>query len=235
MGDALFETPRIRINGDRALLIEYGDVIDPQVNEKVRAMTELLRNASLDGILQIVPAYRNIGIMYDPLVTSPDKISTTLNRLDSQMDESIIPEPRTVVIPVCYGGEFGPDIEFVAQHNNLTIDAVINIHTAGPYHIYTIGFAPGFFYLGGLDPRLHTPRLETPRTRVPAGSVGIAETQTGAYPLESPGGWRIIGRTPLKLFDAEREDPFLYQTGDNILFKAVSMEEYRRIEQEEKA
>ncbi|MFO8112092.1 MAG: 5-oxoprolinase subunit PxpB [Desulfosalsimonadaceae bacterium] len=226
MTDSLFARPRIRISGDRAFLVEYGDTIDCRVNEKVRAMTELLRKAAPEGVDLILPAYRSIGIMYDPLKTSHHKICTLLSDLEAHMDEAVIPEPRTVDIPVCYGGQYGPDIEFVAAHNHLSVDEVIRIHTTGPYRIYTIGFAPGFFYLGGLDPRLHTPRMETPRTMVPAGSVGIAETQTGAYPLDSPGGWQIIGRTPVKLFDAKRKDPFFYQAGDSIRFKAISPAEY---------
>lgn len=232
MTNRLFSSPRIRVSGDRAILVEYGDAIDPEVNEKVRMMTELLRGAAPEGVLLILPAYRSIGIMYDPLVTSPGDIGQILARLESQTDPSVIAEPRTVEIPVCYGGEYGPDIEFVARHNHLRVNEVIDIHTAGPYRIYTIGFAPGFFYLGGLDERLHTPRLETPRTMVPAGSVGIAETQTGAYPLDSPGGWRIIGRTPLTLFDAARENPIFYQTGDSIRFTPVSPGEYTRIKRE---
>ncbi len=229
---SVFDKPRIRINGDRSILVEYGDAIDPMVNEKVRAMTELLRKASLAGVLLILPAYRSIGIVYDPLATSSGTIGDALAQLESELDTAVIPEARTVEIPVCYGGDFGPDIEFVARHNDITVEAVIDIHSKGPYRIYTIGFAPGFFYLGGLDKRLHTPRLETPRTMVRAGSVGIAETQTGAYPLDSPGGWRIIGRTPLKLFDAARKNPFFYQAGDSIRFKPISGAEYRRLEQE---
>lgn len=224
-----FSHPRIRISGDRAFLVEYGDAIDETVNEKVRTITELLREAAPGGIELILPAYRSIGIVYDPLKTSYNEISGILSRLEAQMGEAVIPEPRTVDIPVCYGGEFGPDIEFVATHNGLSAHDVVRIHTANPYRIYTIGFAPGFFYLGGLDPRLHTPRMETPRTMVAAGSVGIAEKQTGAYPLDSPGGWRIIGRTPVKLFDAARKEPFLYQAGDSIRFTAISPEEYRRM------
>ncbi len=233
MTDLVFSSPRIRISGDRAILAEYGDAIDSEVNEKVRAVTELLRKAAPDGIVLIMPAYRSIGILFDPLVTSVENIATLLDRIESEIDASAIPEARTVEIPVCYGGAYGPDIEFVARHNELDVETVIEIHSATLYRIYTIGFAPGFFYLGGLDRRLHTPRMETPRSMVPAGAVGIAEGQTGAYPLDSPGGWRIIGRTPIKLFDAGRPEPFLYQAGDSIRFRPISPEAYRRIEQGE--
>lgn len=228
--DPLYSRFRIRISGDRAILAEYGDAIDERVNEKVRAVTELLRRRSVDGIDLILPSYRSIGIRFDPLIITVSKIENILSSLESELDTAAIPEARTVEIPVCYGGEYGPDIGFVAGHNGIDPEEVIRIHSAAPYRIYTIGFAPGFFYLGGLDPRLHTPRMETPRAKVPAGSVGIAETQTGAYPIDSPGGWRIIGRTPLRLFDASRPEPFFYQAGDSIRFMPVSPETYRRIE-----
>lgn len=226
----LYSRFRIRISGDRAILAEYGDAIDERVNEKVRTVTELLRRRSIDGIDLVLPAYRSIGIRFDPLTTSVSAIEKLLCELEYDLNSTAIPEARTVEIPVCYGGEYGPDIGFVAEHNGIDPEEVIRIHSEAPYRIFTIGFAPGFFYLGGLDPRLHTPRMETPRAKVPAGSVGIAETQTGAYPIDSPGGWRIIGRTPLRLFDASRPEPFFYQAGDSIRFMPVSPETYRRIE-----
>jgi inhibitor of KinA len=181
----------------------------------------------------VLPAYRSLAVVYDPLATTPAALETAVRRRARHLDGSDIPPPSTVEIPVCYGGDFGPDIGFVAEHNRIAVPDVIAIHTANPYHIYTIGFAPGFCYLGGLDPRLHTPRLETPRTSVPAGAVGIAEAQTGIYPLQSPGGWRLIGRTPLKLFDARRTDPFLYQAGDSLQFVAISLETYRQLHEKE--
>jgi len=137
-----------------------------------------------------------------------------------------------VEIPVCYGGEFGPDIQFVAEHNSITTDDVVRIHSGAEYQIYMIGFTPGFPFLGGLPKKLHTPRLETPRSFVPKGSVGIANNQTGIYPLASPGGWQLIGKTPLKLFTPERSNPFIYKTGDRIKFKPISAEDYIRLAEE---
>lgn len=235
MVEGLFTEACFRNSGDRVLLVEYGDRVDLRINEKVRAMTELLRQAQPMGVELVLPAYRSLAVVYDPLVTSPAALQETLNRLEEKLNEVEVPAPRTVEIPVCYGGEFGPDIGQVADHNGIDVAQVIAIHTARPYHIYTIGFAPGFCYLGGLDERLHTPRLATPRIAVPAGSVGIAEAQTGIYPLESPGGWRLIGRTPLKIFDARRLSPFLYQTGDSLRFVAISAEAYHRIREKEGA
>lgn len=232
MAGGMFEEPQFHISGDRMLLVALGDAIDIQVNENVRALTELLRKDPPRGVEVVLPAYRSLAVVYDPLVTTPERLQAVIRRMSGKLDDADIPAPRTVEIPVCYGSDLGPDIAFVAAHNGLDVQDVITIHAGRTYHIYTIGFAPGFPYLGGLDRRIHTPRLETPRTRVAAGSVGIAEAQTGIYPLDSPGGWRLIGRTPLKLFDARREKPFLYQAGDNLRFVPISPEQYRCMRQE---
>ena len=231
----LYERPRIRLSGDRAILVEYGDAIDPAVNEKVRAVTALLKRGLPEGVEGVIPAYRNLSILYDPLVTSPDRILTHLLGLESRLREIEIPKPRVVEIPVLYGGDHGPDIGFVAEHNGLTVDEVIAIHAGTVYPIYMIGFTPGFCYLGGLDRRIHTPRRKTPRTLLPGGSVGIAEAQTGMYPVDSPGGWQIIGRTPLRLFAPERENPFLYDPGDRIRFVPITAAQYERIREQEGA
>lgn len=235
MSDHLFDKPQIRLSGDRAVLVEYGDAIDPAVNEKVRAMTALVKGSLPEGVEAVIPAYRNLSILYDPLVTSPDRILPHLLGLEARLREIEVPEPRIVEIPVLYGGECGPDIGFVAEHGGLSVDEVIAIHAGTVYPIYMIGFTPGFCYLGGLDSRIHTPRRKTPRTLLPGGSVGIAEAQTGMYPVDSPGGWQIIGRTPLRLFAPERDNPFLYEPGDLIRFVPVSMPEYERIRRQEGA
>jgi inhibitor of KinA len=138
------------------------------------------------------------------------------------------PPPKESVIPVCYGGEYGPDIAFVAEHNHVGIDDVIRLHSEHSYPIYMLGFSPGFPFLGGLSEKLHTPRLTSPRTRVPAGSVGIANNQTGIYPIASPGGWQLIGRSPVRLFDPERPNPFLLRAGDTLRFEPITPDEYRR-------
>jgi KipI family sensor histidine kinase inhibitor len=235
LSDHLFDKPQIRLSGDRAVLVEYGDAIDPAVNEKVRAMTALVKGSLPEGVEAVIPAYRNLSILYDPLVTSPDRILPHLLGLEARLREIEVPEPRIVEIPVLYGGECGPDIGFVAEHGGLSVDEVIAIHAGTVYPIYMIGFTPGFCYLGGLDSRIHTPRRKTPRTLLPGGSVGIAEAQTGMYPVDSPGGWQIIGRTPLRLFAPERDNPFLYEPGDLIRFVPVSMPEYERIRRQEGA
>ena len=225
----LYDNPRIRISGDRAILVEYGGAIDLTVNEKVRGMTTLLKRSLPQGVEAVIPAYRNLSLLYDPLVTSPEKLVTVLRDLETKLHEVEIPAPRVVEIPVLYGGDYGPDIEIVAAHNRLTVEQVIAIHTGTDYPIYMIGFTPGFCYLGGLDKRIHTPRRKTPRMLLPGGSVGIAEAQTGMYPVDSPGGWQIIGRTPLRLFAPERENPFRYEAGDRIRFVPVTQDEFDRI------
>ncbi len=229
MSSGLYERPKIRVVGDRGLLVEYGDTIDPVVNKKVLSMAIGLEHDAPAGMIEIIPSYRSLLIVYDPSVTTTAFLQESLSSLEKRLLEIEIPPPQTVEIPVCYAGEFGPDIEFVAEHNGLTADEVIRLHSEPEYQIFMIGFSPGFPYLGGLPKELHTPRLKTPRTQVLVGSVGIANEQTGIYPVTSPGGWQLIGRTPLKLFDLERSNPFLYQAGDRIKFKPISPEEYRRL------
>lgn len=233
MTNGLLKTPRYRIAGDRGLLVEYGDRIDLAINRKVRSMAVLLDQSPPNGIIEVIPTYRSLLIVYDPAETEPETIQTGLETLEGRLADIEIPPPKTVEIPVCYGGEFGPDIGFVAESHDLTEDAVIGIHSATEYPIYMIGFTPGFPFLGGLSEKLHTPRLESPRTHVPAGSVGIANNQTGIYPVASPGGWQLIGQTPLNLFDPTRKNPFLYNTGDRIRFIPISTEAYRQMSEGE--
>ena len=233
MQNGLFEQARFRTAGDRGLLVEYGDVIDPVVNNKVRSMAIVMEDNSTRGITEIIPTYRSLLIIYDPAITHPDRIKTALEKLETRLGDIQIPPPRTVEIPVCYGGEFGPDIDTVAETNRLSVAEVIKLHSQPEYPIYMVGFTPGFPFLGGLSEKLHTPRLETPRTLVPEGSVGIANNQTGIYPIASPGGWQLIGRTPLKLFAPWRENPFLYQAGDRLKFVSISTEKFAQIAEKE--
>ena len=233
MQNGLLDKTRFRTAGDRGLLVEYGDVIDPAVNNKVRSMAIAMEGNLPPGIAEIIPTYRSLLIIYDPSVTRPAELKTILEKLESRLGDIRIPPPRTVKIPVCYGGEFGPDIDTVADANALTVAEVIELHCQPEYPIYMVGFTPGFPFLGGLSEKLFTPRLETPRTLVPEGSVGIANNQTGIYPIASPGGWQLIGRTPLKLFAPWRKNPFLYQAGDRLKFKPIAADEYARIAEKE--
>ena len=229
MSPILYEQARIRLSGDRALLVEYGEGIDPAVNEKVRTMTALLKQNLPAGVEAIVPAYRSLSILYDPLVTRPARLAKILSALEANSRAGSPAKAKIVPIPVCYGGEFGPDIGIVAEHTGLREEEIIALHSSVDYRIYMIGFTPGFCYLGGLEDRLRTPRRKTPRANLPAGSVGLAESQTGVYPVDSPGGWQIIGRTPLRLFAPLRESPFLYEAGDRIRFVPVDKKDFDRL------
>ena len=233
MHSGLFERAFFRIAGDQGLLVEYGDEIDFEVNTKVRTMAIIMKQNTPKGVVEAIPTYRSLLLVYDPSITNLAKLQKELQKLEERLEEIQISPPDTVEIPVCYGGEFGPDIEFVAETHDLSIKEVIQLHSEPEYLIYMVGFTPGFPFLGGLSEKLHTPRLETPRTFVPKGSVGVANNQTGIYPVSSPGGWQLIGRSPIKLFAPERPNPFLYQAGDHIKFKPIALEEYSRLAKEE--
>ena len=232
MNNGLYEKPIFRIVGDRGIMAEYGNTIDPLINRRVRAVAIAMRGAMPAGVTELIPTYCSLIIIYDPCVTNPPTLKDVLLSIEEHLSETDIPPPETAEIPVCYGGDLGPDIEFVAQAHDLTVEDVIRIHSDPLYPIYMIGFAPGFPYLGGLAEQLHTPRLPTPRTFVPAGSVGIANAQTGIYSIDSPGGWQLIGRTPMKLFDPERSEPFLLRAGDLLKFKPVSRDEYLSVSED---
>lgn len=210
---------KIRAMGDAALLVELGNVLDVTLNARVHALARQME--TVHGVIAVVPGYTTLLIEYDPETCTGDTLTNNVARtLELQTDEGDEPA-RVIEIPVRYGGEFGPDLEFVAQQNGLTTNEVIFIHTGGLYHVFMIGFAPGFPYLGIVDEKIAAPRLESPRKRVPAGSVGIAGRQTGIYPRESPGGWRLIGRTDVQLFDPFSEPPVLLRAGDRVRFVAV--------------
>lgn len=229
MTGGLYPRAVLRPVGDTGLLVEYGDSIAPDINRKVRAMAYAIGREPPTGVKEVIPTYRSLLIIYDPLRTDVSQLQAEVESLERSLDELKIPPPRTIEIPVTYGGDFGPDIDFVARRANLSTDDVIRIHSSTIYQVYMIGFTPGFPYLGGLSKKLHAPRLDTPRAVVPAGSVGIANDQTGIYCVESPGGWRLIGRTPLRLFDPTKKNPLPYRAGDFIRFLPIFPEDYRRI------
>jgi inhibitor of KinA len=213
--------PRYLPAGDRGLVVEFGDRIDPAINRRVRDLFVALDAAHVDGVVELVPTYRSLLVEFDPLRLAPESLVETVGQTLARLADVPPPEPRTLEVPTVYGGEFGPDLAFVASHNGLTEDEVVRIHSGTDYLVYMMGFSPGFPYLGGMSERIATPRLKTPRTAIPAGSVGIAQAQTGIYPVESPGGWQLIGRTPLRLFDARRQPPVLVEAGDYIRFVPV--------------
>ena len=226
--------PTFRFSGDCGLLVELGTVIDLGLNQLTRDLATRVKERTVSGVLDVVAAYASFLIVYDPEQITPGQLQTTVLECWGQTDPDQKETGKTVDIPVCYSETFGPDLPTVAGYNNLSREDVVRLHTAGLYPIYMIGFAPGFPYLGGLDPKLHTPRMDTPRTRVEAGSVGIANNQTGIYPISSPGGWQIIGRTPLRLFTPEHADPVpLYHPGDRLRFYPISEETFHRMAREQ--
>jgi KipI family sensor histidine kinase inhibitor len=225
----LYPEPLFRVAGDRGLLMELGEEISPKVQARIRAMILALEKTTLPGVVEYLPSYRSLAVVYDPLSTSFGLLREELRQVHQSLASLALPPPRLVEIPVCYGGELGPDLGFVAHHNQLTEQEVVSLHSGTDYLVYMIGFTPGFPYLGGLDERLHTPRLASPRKKVPAGSVGIANGQTGVYPIQSPGGWQLIGRTPVQLFDPGREEPFLLAAGDTLHFVAIDYPRYQEL------
>ncbi len=220
--------------GEDAVLLRLGDGIDEDTNRRVHALAAALDANRPDWLLEVVPAYASVALRIDT-----GRIGTGLEPAQyvrrwwlarppaDDGAREIAPAPLQV--PVCYGGEFGPDLVAVAAHAGCSEDELIARHLAGRYQVAMLGFAPGFPYLLGLDPALAMPRMDTPRTRVPAGSVGIGGAQTGIYPREGPGGWRLIGRTPLALFDATRAEPSLLRPGQQVRFVQVDTAEFERL------
>lgn len=221
--------------GDRAVTVTLGDTIDEATHARVRATVGQLDRRPPRGLIEQVPAYASVAVHYDPRMidVAPnempyDAFVASLRTALSDLPHVALPAPRVVDIPVCYGGALGPDLDEVARQHSLTADDVVRLHTSVDYLVYMIGFLPGFGYLGGLPEQLVTPRRATPRTVVPAGSVGIGGNQTGVYSLDSPGGWNLIGRTPLQMFNVDREPPSLLAAGDHVRFRAITPDELER-------
>lgn len=225
----MYDKLRFLLAGDKALLVEFGAAIDPEINRKVRQTFLSLEKMPVDGVTEVIPTYRSILISYDPFQIDAERLKQEILDRENKLEKWEIPPPETIEIQVTYGEDFGPDLESVARHNKLTPEEVIQIHTSGTYLIYMVGFTPGFPFLGGLSEKIFTPRLENPRMSVPAGSVGIANNQTGIYPIDSPGGWQLIGRTPIKLYDPTGSPPILLKAGNYLKFKRISREEYHEI------
>ena len=204
--------------GDSAVVVEFGDAIHPAIHRIVRGFMLALQQHPIPGVRECIPTYRSVLVLYEPARLWYHEVIEQLKARAAHLEADAIPVPRTVNIPVIYGGRGGPDLEFVAEHAQLSPDEVIVLHSDAEYLVYMLGFTPGFCYLGGLDERLETPRRAEPRTGIPAGSVGIAGRQTGVYPIDSPGGWQIIGQTTMRLFDPHRNPPVLIRAGDIVRF-----------------
>lgn len=207
-------------------MVEFDERIDPSVNARAIALAEAIQSASLDGVRDVVPAYRSVAVYFDPLRIDFDALVQRVEQAALMPRTAPAAARAPIRVPVCYGGALGPDLASVAAFAHVSEQDVIRIHSAGTYRVFMLGFVPGFAYMGVVDASIAMPRHATPRVRVPAGSVAIAGVQTGIYPADTPGGWQLIGRTPVKPFDPRRAEPFLMQAGDAVQFYAIGREEF---------
>ncbi len=226
------EDARFQWASDQSLLVYFGQKITLQAHQQVRKLLRLLELEPVAGIRNLHPAYRSLLVKFNGLRLRHDEVEAILRRYLERLEGIKLPGPRRVEIPVCYGGEFGPDLAEVCAIHGLTPAQVVELHASTEYLVYFLGFVPGFAYLGELPEALVTPRLVVPRRRVPAGSVGIAGNQTGVYPFATPGGWRLIGRTPVAMFRVEREGFSLLAIGDRMRFAPISAERFGELEKE---
>ena len=230
MGMAEFEGARFQVASDQSLLIYFGQETTLQANEKVRKLLRLMQAEPVAGVRNLHPGYCSLMVKFDGLRMAHEELEETLQGYLARLDAVELPAARVVKIPVCYGGEFGPDLADVATLHGMKVEQVVEMHAAVEYLVYFLGFVPGFAYLGELPKELVTPRLAVPRRKVPAGSVGIAGNQTGVYPFATPGGWRLIGRTPVAMFQAEREELSFLSIGDRVRFRPISEERFAELE-----
>jgi KipI family sensor histidine kinase inhibitor len=224
------EGARFQFASDQSLLVYFGQEITLDAHQQVMKLLRLLQLEPLAGIRNLHPAYCSLLIKFDALRLRHDELEAILRQYLDRLEEVSLPEPRQVEIPVCYGGEFGPDLADVCAIHGMTPAQAIELHASAEYLVYFLGFVPGFAYLGGLPEALVTPRLATPRRRVPRGSVGIAGNQTGVYPFATPGGWRLLGRTPIAMFRSDREGLSLLSIGDRVRFTPITAERFAALE-----
>ena len=224
-------------SGDSAIIVKAGDQISAEINNTIRRLLTRVEMESIPGITDFIPSYNELMICFNPSLTNFRKLLDIIRSLEPSIADIHLPPSKLIEVPVLYVGDIpeniGPDLEDVARFNKLSVDDVIQIHSSVTYLVYMLGFTPGFCYLGGMDSRIAMPRKETPRLKIPEGSVGIADRQTGIYPIESPGGWQLIGQTPLKLFNPNRKPEFLFEIGDTLRFKPISENEFLKLKQEQ--
>jgi inhibitor of KinA len=232
MAMAEFEGARFQVASDQALLIYFGQETTIQANEKVRKLLRLMQAEPVAGVRNLHPGYCSLMVKFDAVRMGHGELEEILRGYLKRLDAVELPAARVVEIPACYGGEFGPDLADVATLHGMKVEQVVETHASVEYLVYFLGFVPGFAYLGELPKDLITPRLAVPRRKVSAGSVGIAGNQTGVYPFATPGGWRLIGRTPVAMFRAEREELSLLSIGDRVRFAPISSERFAELEKE---
>lgn len=223
------EEPKFLDAGESCIVVEFADLIDRGANDAVMNLKRRLEEQRNVRIVECLPTYRSLAVYFDPLLSKREKVISALTRALASEASAVSSAHRVISIPVCYGGEYGPDIDTVSAHAGITAEEVISRHCGRVYHCYMIGFVPGFAYLGGMDESIATPRLQNPRTVIKGGSVGIAGKQTGIYPIDSPGGWQLIGRTPLRLFTPEATPPTLIEAGYGVRFCRISEDEYEAV------
>ena len=226
------DAARFKTASDQSLLVYFGEEITLEANRRIMKLLRLLQSEPVAGIRNLHPAYNSLLVKFDALTLRHDELEAILRQYLEriEIEDVRLPEPRQVEIPVCYGGEFGPDLDELSSMHGLTLPEAIELHASVEYVVFFLGFVPGFAYLGGLPKALATPRLATPRRNVPAGSVGIAGDQTGVYPFATPGGWRLVGRTPVAIFQPDRRDMSLLSIGDRVRFAPISRETFAALE-----
>ena len=222
----------VRPLGDQGIRIGFSEKISPEINQQIRAFVYAVKEEQIPGIIDVVPTYTAVNLYYQPTFFSYEKLVMLLLEISKKISAVDLPPTRLVKIPVLYDHQTGPDLQYVAAYHRLTVKEVIKLHTAHNYLVYMLGFSPGFPYLGGLPKELVTPRLTNPRPQINGGSVGIGGQQTGIYPEAAPGGWQIIGHTPVKLYDPQRSEPILLKAGDYLQFYSVTEEKYLKIAEE---
>lgn len=225
----MYETPKYLGSGEKCFVIEFSDTIDREANIRLQDLRSALEKRTVPGIIELVPTYRSLAVYHDPLILPREAL---VPLIEKSLEGPVITKTvrkQILVIPVVYGGTHGPDLATVARHTGFSEDEVIRRHAAGDYYCFMLGFTPGFGYFGGMDEALETPRLKTPRRLIPGGSVGIAGKQTGVYSVDSPGGWQLIGHTPIRLFDPGAEKPTTLESGDWICFRPIGEDEYNDI------
>jgi KipI family sensor histidine kinase inhibitor len=226
----MYSTPKFLGSGESCLTVEFSDRIEVEANVRLQNLMCVLAEKNIKGIIEFVPTYRSLSIHHNPLKLPRKALEKIVTRSLADLDGGVPVKRLVVTIPVLYGGEYGPDMDYVSRHTGFDAAEVIRRHSTRDYYCYMLGFTPGFAYLGGLDDALETPRLENPRVLIPSGSVGIAGKQTGVYSINSPGGWRLIGRTPVRLFDPNDEkNPTFIQAGNWVRFQSICKDEYVKL------
>lgn len=224
-----FEPPQFLTAGDTVMMVQLGDRIDARLSDTVLALDAALTNAAPAGLLEVVPSYTGLSVHYDPLLLTPEQLKKTVMSLVSgeAADATL---GRRWALPTVYGGQFGQDLESLASLHGMTMDEVVRRHSRVDYRVFMLGFMPGFAFMGGLDPALATERLASPRPRVDAGSVGIGGAQTGIFSIEAPSGWHMLGRSPVRVFDPRRSDPFLLAAGDLVSFEPIPPDQWEALD-----